>query len=204
MLTILVKALSWCPWKPSLLAYGAGTQDGHVYFRSTLTGDLERQIFTGCQVTTLHFSTQCKELVLTTGYNQPSGTTTKRCRKGATSSSPASSLAYITRPYAKPFNRLPTRDPNPSVTHPSLRSPGYSIVTYRYPSLEHVVTIPFAHSVDRVTLRPGRITMSEMSPDGTRILTAGNEMLALRAIWGSRSKKPQPSEFENSPQFVIR
>lgn len=197
-----MKALSWCSWKQSLLAYGAGTQDGQVYFRSALTGDLEGSVHTGCQVTTMHFSKHCREFVVTTGYAQPPATQVTPRRKVARSPTSPASLAYITRPLSKPFNKTPTSAWK-KLTSPSSSTSSYAIVTYRYPSLERVVVVPFAHSVDRYSLRPGRITMSDMSPDGTMLLTAGNEMLALRSIWG-RQRRQEIEDGLDYPGSVIR
>lgn len=64
-----VKALAWCPWAPELLATGGGTKDGAIHFWDTHQGKLlETTIYTNSQVTSLHFSPSCREIVSTHGY----------------------------------------------------------------------------------------------------------------------------------------
>jgi cell division cycle protein 20 (cofactor of APC complex) len=63
-----VKALSWCPWQPNLLATGGGSHDRHIHFWNTTTGARVNSIDTGSQVTSLRWSTQYKELASTSGF----------------------------------------------------------------------------------------------------------------------------------------
>lgn len=64
-----VKALGWCPWAPSLLASGGGTKDGVIHFWDAARGEeLPLSIETKAQVTSLHFSPVCREVVSTAGY----------------------------------------------------------------------------------------------------------------------------------------
>ncbi|SZF01975.1 unnamed protein product [Blumeria hordei] len=63
-----VKALSWCPWQPNLLATGGGSYDRHVHFWNTTTGARVNSIDTGSQVTSLRWSQNYKEIVSTSGY----------------------------------------------------------------------------------------------------------------------------------------
>lgn len=75
-----VKALAWCPWQPDLLATGGGTTDGTIRFWSASTGTPKKKvIFTDSQVSSLHWSLSCKEIVSTHGYGfQRSGATAPR------------------------------------------------------------------------------------------------------------------------------
>lgn len=63
-----VKALSWCPWQPNLLATGGGSYDRHVHFWNTTTGARVNSIDTGSQVTSLRWSQNYKEIVSTSGF----------------------------------------------------------------------------------------------------------------------------------------
>lgn len=63
-----VKALSWCPWQPNLLATGGGSHDRHIHFWNTTTGARVNSIDTGSQVTSLRWSTAYKELASSSGF----------------------------------------------------------------------------------------------------------------------------------------
>lgn len=53
--TAAVKALSWCPYIPNLLATGGGQTDKHINFWNTATGVRVGSISTGSQVSSLHW-----------------------------------------------------------------------------------------------------------------------------------------------------
>lgn len=63
-----VKALSWCPWQPNLLATGGGSHDRHIHFWNTTTGARTNSIDTGSQVTSLRWSPHYKEIASTSGF----------------------------------------------------------------------------------------------------------------------------------------
>ena len=63
-----VKALSWCPWQPNLLATGGGSYDRHIHFWNTTTGARTNSIDTGSQVTSLRWSSHYRELVSSSGF----------------------------------------------------------------------------------------------------------------------------------------
>ena len=63
-----VKALSWCPWQPNLLATGGGSYDRHIHFWNTTTGARTNSIDTGSQVTSLHWSNHYREIVSSSGF----------------------------------------------------------------------------------------------------------------------------------------
>jgi cell division cycle protein 20 (cofactor of APC complex) len=63
-----VKALSWCPWQPNLLATGGGSYDRHIHFWNSTTGARVNSIDTGSQVTSLRWSPHYKEIVSTSGF----------------------------------------------------------------------------------------------------------------------------------------
>ena len=48
--TAAVKALAWCPWKPSLLASGGGSADKHIRLWNACNGRMEAEINTESQV----------------------------------------------------------------------------------------------------------------------------------------------------------
>jgi cell division cycle protein 20 (cofactor of APC complex) len=63
-----VKALSWCPWAPNVLATGGGSYDRHIHFWNTTTGARVNSIDTGSQVTSLRWSPHQREIVSTSGF----------------------------------------------------------------------------------------------------------------------------------------
>lgn len=63
-----VKAISWCPWQPNLLATGGGSYDRHIHFWNTTTGARVNSIDTGSQVTSLRWSPHYREIVSTSGF----------------------------------------------------------------------------------------------------------------------------------------
>lgn len=63
-----VKALSWCPWQPNMLATGGGSYDRHIHFWNTTSGARMNSIDTGSQVTSLRWSPHHKEIVSTSGF----------------------------------------------------------------------------------------------------------------------------------------
>ncbi|KAF5213229.1 hypothetical protein E0198_000746 [Clavispora lusitaniae] len=67
--TSAVKGLSFCPWAPSLLVSGAGSNDRHIRFWHSSSGSLLRQFFTGGQISSIHWSRSRKELVATFGFS---------------------------------------------------------------------------------------------------------------------------------------
>ncbi|KAF5344181.1 hypothetical protein D9756_011444 [Leucocoprinus leucothites] len=66
--TAAVKALAWCPWQPSLLASGGGTNDSTINIWNSTTGARLHTLRTPSQITSLHFSPHRKELLSTHGY----------------------------------------------------------------------------------------------------------------------------------------
>lgn len=53
--TAAVKALSWCPYMPNVLASGGGQADQHIHFWNSSTGARLGSINTGSQVSSLHW-----------------------------------------------------------------------------------------------------------------------------------------------------
>ncbi|MES1904852.1 MAG: hypothetical protein MHPSP_001170, partial [Paramarteilia canceri] len=68
-----VKALSWCPWKPNILATGGGIDDGRVILWNTTKGTPIDQISTGSQISGIAFSQKYKEIALSHGYGLING-----------------------------------------------------------------------------------------------------------------------------------
>ncbi|XP_037075327.1 cell division cycle protein 20 homolog isoform X2 [Pollicipes pollicipes] len=67
-----VKAVSWCPWSPHLLASGGGTADRTIRFWNASTGQLLNTTTTNSQVCSLVWSAEFKEIMSGHGfsYNQ--------------------------------------------------------------------------------------------------------------------------------------
>ncbi|KAI0299362.1 WD40 repeat-like protein [Multifurca ochricompacta] len=66
--TAAVKALAWCPWQPSLLASGGGTNDATVHIWNSTTGGRLHSLKTPAQVTSVQWSPHRKEFLTTHGY----------------------------------------------------------------------------------------------------------------------------------------
>ena len=65
-----VKAVSFCPWQPRTLATGGGSQDRHIRFWNTSTGNLLNSVDTGSQVSAIVWSSEdYKELASGHGYS---------------------------------------------------------------------------------------------------------------------------------------
>jgi len=71
--TAAVKALAWCPFKPSVLASGGGTADRHICLWDTNTGECINTVDTRSQVSSLRWSPNpYRELVSGHGFSQNS------------------------------------------------------------------------------------------------------------------------------------
>ncbi|KAI9592020.1 WD40-repeat-containing domain protein [Syncephalis fuscata] len=66
--TAAVKALSWCPWQPNLLATGGGSNDRCINIWNSNNGALLSTLNTGSQVSGLFWSPHDKELLSTHGH----------------------------------------------------------------------------------------------------------------------------------------
>jgi len=64
-----VKAVSWCPWQPSLLASGGGTSDRHIRFWNVNSGVCVQSVDTNSQVCGLEWSTEHKEIISGHGFS---------------------------------------------------------------------------------------------------------------------------------------
>ena len=59
-----LKALSWCPWQPQLLASGGGTADRHIRFWSVATGSCLNAVDTNSQVKNIFLATDIVRIFL--------------------------------------------------------------------------------------------------------------------------------------------
>ncbi|KAA1472352.1 WD40 repeat-like protein [Dentipellis sp. KUC8613] len=66
--TAAVKAIAWCPWQPSLLASGGGTNDAAIHVWNSTTGARQHSLKTPAQVTSIQWSPHKKEFLSTHGY----------------------------------------------------------------------------------------------------------------------------------------
>ncbi|KAI5251654.1 WD40 repeat-like protein [Aureobasidium subglaciale] len=71
MLNAAVKALAFCPWQPSLLAAGGGSNDRCIHFYHTTSGAKLATIDCSSQVTSLVWSKTRREIAATFGFTQP-------------------------------------------------------------------------------------------------------------------------------------
>ena len=62
------QAIAWCPWQPSLLASGGGTNDATMHIWNTTTGARLHSLRTPSQITSILFSPHRKEVFSTHGY----------------------------------------------------------------------------------------------------------------------------------------
>lgn len=65
-----VKALSWCPWKPNLLATGGGSIDRTIKLWDCQTGSTILSKDTGSQISALEWNAFDKELISAHGYTK--------------------------------------------------------------------------------------------------------------------------------------
>lgn len=70
-LNAAVKALAFCPWQPSLLAAGGGSNDRCIHFYHALSGACLAIIDCAAQVTSLVWSKTRREIAATFGFAQP-------------------------------------------------------------------------------------------------------------------------------------
>ncbi|KAG2007418.1 vegetative incompatibility protein HET-E-1 [Coprinopsis cinerea AmutBmut pab1-1] len=66
--TAAVKAVAWCPWQPSLLATGGGTNDATIHVWNSTTGARLHTLRTPSQITSIQWSPHRKEIMTTHGY----------------------------------------------------------------------------------------------------------------------------------------
>lgn len=66
--TSAVKAISWCPWKPQLIATGGGSTDRHLRVWNALNGNNLYSVDTQSQVSGLEWNEEYQELVSAHGY----------------------------------------------------------------------------------------------------------------------------------------
>jgi len=64
----LYQGVAWCPWQPSLLATGGGTNDATINVWNSTTGARVHSLRTPSQITTIHWAVQKKEILTTHGY----------------------------------------------------------------------------------------------------------------------------------------
>ncbi|KAF5386753.1 hypothetical protein D9615_001810 [Tricholomella constricta] len=63
-----VKAIAWCPWQPSLLASGGGTNDATINVWNSTTGARLHSLKTPSQITSLLWAPAKKEILSTHGF----------------------------------------------------------------------------------------------------------------------------------------
>lgn len=63
-----VKAISWCPWKPHLVATGAGTTDRHIRIWNATNANCLYSVDTRSQISGLEWNEEYQELISAHGY----------------------------------------------------------------------------------------------------------------------------------------
>lgn len=63
-----VKAISWCPWKPHLLATGGGTTDRHIRVWNSTNGNCLYSVDTKSQISGLEWNEEYQEIVSAHGF----------------------------------------------------------------------------------------------------------------------------------------
>ena len=66
--TAAVKAISWCPWKPNLLATGGGTSDRHLRIWNASNGNCLYSVNTQSQVSGVAWNEEYQELITAHGF----------------------------------------------------------------------------------------------------------------------------------------
>ncbi|GLB35316.1 putative WD40 repeat-like protein [Lyophyllum shimeji] len=66
--TAAVKAIAWCPWQPSLLASGGGTNDATINVWNSTTGARLHSLKTPSQITSILWGPAKKEIFSTHGF----------------------------------------------------------------------------------------------------------------------------------------
>lgn len=66
--SLLNQAIAWCPWQPSLLASGGGTNDATINIWNSTTGARLHSLKTPSQITSILWAPHKKELLTTHGY----------------------------------------------------------------------------------------------------------------------------------------
>lgn len=63
-----IKAMSWCPWKPHLIATGGGTTDRHIRVWNSTNGNALYTVDTKSQISGLEWNEEYQELVTAHGF----------------------------------------------------------------------------------------------------------------------------------------
>ncbi|OBZ74424.1 Cell division cycle protein 20 [Grifola frondosa] len=161
----VVHALAWCPWQTKILASGDSAPDGSGTIRlwnvqecaaSRLSNHPDR-LELDAQVTSLHFSAHCKELLSTHG---PGKSTPRR----NTQSHLGIELGLPVPSTSADADMEPSKIAN-------------SVMVHSYPSMRHVSTMAVAGK---------NVAGSVLSPNGQRIVFAVPEEMKLKVwdVWG--------------------
>lgn len=63
-----VKAISWCPWKPHMIATGGGTTDRHIRVWNSTNGNCLYSVDTKSQISGLEWNEEYQELISAHGF----------------------------------------------------------------------------------------------------------------------------------------
>ncbi|KAH3903378.1 ubiquitin-protein transferase activating protein CDC20 SCDLUD_001010 [Saccharomycodes ludwigii] len=164
-----VKAISWNPDILSLLATGGGTNDRKVHFWNTTTGARVNTIDTGSQVSSIQWG-QSYAI-----GGSADGSSAFDNRNGVTGSGVGNDLTYTTDSAVTSSGYQ--REIVVTGGHPN-----NAISIYNYETRFKVAEIDHAHEA--------RIVSSQLSPDGTTLVTVGgDENLKFHKIFDVKKKK---------------
>ncbi|KAF8589156.1 WD40 repeat-like protein [Ramaria rubella] len=165
-----VKSLTWAPWNPRLLATGGNASDHTVRIWSLSSSDtvnpqpLPHTLSFSSGISSLHFSPHATELLST---------------HGRPVIHPPTSHSVTTSP---PHHRRSTPRRNTRTYQPITNPTRHALLVHAYPSLRRVHTVLDAHAEP--------IIDSVLAPDGTRVLTFGeDETLRVWTVWGERKRE---------------
>ncbi|KAF9484167.1 WD40 repeat-like protein [Pholiota conissans] len=180
------RALSWCPWKPDLLATGSYAPEGKIRIWSTtsLSSHIPEPLHTisvNNSVLSLQWSPHCKELLSTHGRSfMPLPPTPPRRRAISLSGVKAKS------------------PPNPATAKLTYTQTAFTnaIAVHEYPSGKCLMTLTNAHT--------DAVTQCCLGPSGENIFTVcpKEETIKMWKVWGKQPPAPKPeSAFD---RFTIR
>lgn len=159
------QSLTWAPWDPHLLATGGSTSDHTVRIWSISNFDTSSPgpVYTlplTSDISSLHFSPHTTELLSTHG--KAASNMSHSTLHIPRHSSRVSNISALSRLAA-----TPTR---------------HALLVHSFPSLRRVHSVLDAHAEP--------IVDSVLAPDGTRVMTFGeDETLRVWTVWGARKPK---------------
>ena len=169
--------MSWCPWKPDLLATGSSSPDGKIRIWNTSSisnhnSEPQHTIPLSTSINSLHWSPHCKELLSTQGSSFAHTPPSRSNRRNGSS-------------YQQ--TGLPITTVETTFTN--------SIVVHEYPSCKRLLTLSQAHA--------NAVTHSCISPNGEHVFTVcpKEEAIKMWQVWAEPLSCQKETPFA---KFTIR